>query len=153
MDHAKEFQAKIGLSIDVLASDIASSIKDLSLEVEIQCRVKQEETIVKKLILKKSESVFDVKDVYGIRIITKNVDGVYAIVEQIVTKLPSYLKRDLIKNPYYLGTDKNICLRMCQIIGIRNNCNYEVQVTTQAFHAMNESQHEQYHRRKYGSLF
>ena len=68
------YQQRIGCTIHALAGEIQQAISTVVKNPMIAFRVKDSETLQKKMKLKNTENVFLVNDVYGIRIIVESVE-------------------------------------------------------------------------------
>ncbi len=115
-------------------------------------RMKDSETLRKKMEIKSTGDIFSIKDVYGVRIIVESVKDAYIVLGKISTIFSGFLKNDFIGNPKTRPNEPNFegkMLRLIQFIAYRNGVPFEIQITTRVFHEMNEPLHERYHRSKY----
>ena len=146
------YQESIGCSIEELAREILLLCQTVSQSSEICQRIKDSEILVKKMALKKVRSIFDIHDVYALRVLVSSVEESYEILAVIARAFPNFLEHDYIKNPKYHPDEPDLkerSLRLIQIIAYRNNTPFEIQITTFEFNEINESFHDQYHREKY----
>ena len=146
------YQRSIGCSIDDLAKKILGIAKTVSRDSKILYRIKDSQTLEKKMALKRAASVFDIDDVYGLRILTSSVEKSYKIANAVFRVFPGHIDHDFIANPK-IRLDKPHLkeggLRMLQIVVYKNKTPFEVQITTFEFNDINESYHDQYHRERY----
>lgn len=148
------YKQRINCGIDLLAGEIQRIASLVAENPIIKFRVKNLETLEKKMQLKKTLRIFLIDDVYGIRILVKSVDEAYAVLEKISREFPGFLDHDYIKEPKIRPDEPGLIgkkLRLIQFIAYKNGVPFEIQITTAAFHKMNESLHANYHRRKYNS--
>jgi (p)ppGpp synthase/HD superfamily hydrolase len=146
------YQERIGCTIESIADKIQSAISLVVREAKIVFRVKDPEDLKRKMLYKKITDVFLIRDVYGLRILVRSVDEAYLILKKI-RELPygARLVDDFIASPKQLtgpsfeGKEFK-CLR---IIAQENNVPFEVQITTYAFHEINESHHNTYKQERY----
>ena len=146
------YQRFIGCSIEELAMEILDLAKRVSSDSKVIYRVKSPETLDKKMVLKKVRSIFDIHDVYALRVLTSSVEESYEILAVVTKAFPCFLDHDYIKNPKYHPDEPNLderSLRLIQVIAYRSNTPFEIQITTLEFNEINESFHDQYHREKY----
>jgi len=146
------YQRSIGCSIDELAREILGLAKAVSNDSKICYRIKNSQILEKKMALKKVGSVFEIDDVYGLRVLVPLVEKSYEVLGAIMRAFPSFLDHDYIAKPKTRPDKPHLKgngLRMLQIIARRNNVPFEVQITTFEFNEANESFHGQYHREKY----
>ena len=119
---------------------------------KIVFRMKDQETLRKKMLLKSVESVFSIDDVYGVRIIVESVIDVYLVLWKISEIFDGYLDHDYIEKPKTSPSVNGKMLRLIQFVAYKNRVPFEVQITTVAFNEVNELLHEGYHCRKYRLL-
>ena len=146
------YQRAINCPIDALAREVLNLAERVSQNPRVSYRVKGSQELAKKMDLKKTESIFDIDDVYGMRILVFSVEEVYAVMTVIRKSFPSFLDHDYIATPKTRFDKPHLigkCLRLLQVIAYRNAIPFEVQVTTFEFNNMNESLHDEYHREKY----
>jgi len=149
------YQKSIGCSINELALEILGVAKHISEDSQIIYRIKDPQILTQKMKLKKVSSIFEIDDVYALRILTPFVEKCYKIMDEIMKTFPSYLDHDFIANPKTRQEDfltNKGGFRLIQIIARKNNTPFEVQITTFDFNEINESYHEEYHRRRYSLL-
>jgi (p)ppGpp synthase/HD superfamily hydrolase len=144
------FQSLIGCTIDEIGTDILSVVRKVVPKADILSRIKDPITLKKKMLLKKTETVTDIRDVYAYRILVRTDAEAYRILEIIGATFDGYLKNDFIKKPKQLFDGDPIMMRMLQYVAKKNSVYFEIQITTREYHEMNESCHDNYHRRKYG---
>ena len=147
------YQQRIGCTIHALVGEIQQAISTVVKNPMIAFRVKDSETLQKKMKLKNTENVFLINDVYGIRIIVESVEEAYKVLKNVKMEFPGYLDRDYIREPKVCLSEPNKgkLLRLLKFIAYKNGVPFEVQITTTAFHEVNEPLHEGYHRQKYHS--
>ena len=150
-DKLKAYRTQIGCSIESLFQEIKETVNITTKGVEIWYRVKDPRTLTKKMKLKEVSSVFDINDIYGIRILVNSIDETYAALEEIKTRFPGYLDHDYISQPKVRDKSLGPGLRLLQYVAYRNEIPFEIQITTRAFNKVNESYHQAYHHRRYGS--
>ncbi len=145
------YQEAIKCSIETLTKTIEEALRSLtSIDFCILRRVKNPETLRKKMCLKKADSVFKIEDVYGFRILTSTTDEVYVVSELITKLFDNYVDHDYIKTPKILPEQTHLeSLRLLQIVAYKNEIPFEIQITTFEYHEINESLHERYHQKKY----
>ncbi|MFH1642543.1 MAG: hypothetical protein ABIC04_06630 [Nanoarchaeota archaeon] len=147
------YEQRIACSISTLADKVGCLVNTSVEKAKVAFRVKNPETLRKKIFLKKAKDVFSIHDVYGIRVIVETVDEAYMVLTKISEMFPMRLANDFIKDPVELfdpGFEGKFfkCLRL---IAYENNIPFEIQVTTSSFHEVNESHHEIYHQKIYHS--
>ena len=151
----QEYRQAIGCDIDELVNEITRLAKSISKEVKVLRRVKDSDILRRKMVLKGAKSIFEIDDVYGLRILTSSVEKAYMILHSVMNEYPSTLDHDYIANPKVNPEKPHLkreSLRMLQVILYKNKVPFEVQITTFRFNEINESFHEQYHRKRYGQV-
>lgn len=140
------YQEFIGCSIEVLVEEIKQIAESIAESPIITFRVKNPETLQKKMRIKNTENIFTIDDVYGIRIIVKSVVEAYLVLYKISKRFSGYVDHDYIKEPRMCVSEINRgkMLRLLQFIAYKNSVPFEIQITTSAFHEMNETLHEGY---------
>ena len=147
------YQKRIGVTIDSLANEISAAATKINEQILVTYRIKDIQTLEKKMALKHTSDIFSIKDVYGIRVIVETVVEAYTVLTKIREMYPGFLKHDYLANPKTIPGDpllKGKMLRLLQFIASKNDVNFEIQITTKTFHEMNETLHEKYRVRKYG---
>ncbi|OHA82515.1 MAG: hypothetical protein A3B07_02745 [Candidatus Yonathbacteria bacterium RIFCSPLOWO2_01_FULL_43_27] len=145
------YRHHIGCDINTLVAEVYDLVKDVTKCPQVSSRVKDLETLRKKMVLKNTHDIFSIDDVYGIRIIVTSIDEVYAVLERISRVFEGFLDHDYFKNAKACPSVDGKFLRLVQFVAYKNKVPFEVQVTTASCHETNESLHARYHRRKYGS--
>ncbi|MDE2399457.1 MAG: hypothetical protein KGL67_00350 [Patescibacteria group bacterium] len=147
------YEQCIGCTIKDLSNDIKILLEKTVKNKVVSFRIKDPETLQKKIQLKNVKSIFSIDDVYGIRIIVESVDDVYKVLEKIWQTFPGYLDHDYIKEPMVRPDEskEGKKLQLLQFIAYKNEMPFEIQITTTAFNEINETLHEGYHNRKYNS--
>jgi len=145
------YRERIGCSIDELAEELWCIANAVVKNPKVVFRVKDPETLRKKMFLKRAESVFLIDDVYGVRIIVESIVDVYLVLWEISEKLEGYLDHEYIEKPNMSPSVDGKTLRLIQFVAYKNWVPFEVQITTVAFNEVNETLHERYHLRKYHS--
>ena len=146
------YRNRIKCSLNEIEEDIRNAIGISIKKLQITYRVKDSGKLREKMQLKNTPDVFSIKDVYGIRIIVESVNDVYFVLAKISERFFGFLKHDYIISPKTRPNEpkfKGKMVRFLQFIAYKNGAPFEIQITTTAFHEMNESLHEEYHRRKY----
>ena len=146
------YHESIGCSIEKLAEEILRLAKTISQNSDVSYRIKDPQILARKMTLKNVGSIFDIHDVYGLRVLIPSVQESYEILAVITKTFPSFLDHDYIQNPKGHPDEPYLeerSLRMLQIIAYRNGSPFEVQITTLEFNEINESFHDQYQREKY----
>ncbi len=148
------YQKRIGSSIDMLANEMQQIVGAIVKTPLITFRVKDPETLRKKMLLKNTQDIFSIDDVYGIRILVESVNEAYEVLLKVSQTFPGYLDHDFIKEPGVRIHEphKGKLLRLLQFFAYRNGAPFEIQITTFSFNEENELLHEGYHHRKYQSL-
>ncbi len=151
-EQISSYQRLIGCSIHELAEEALCVAKTASSDATISCRVKNAETLAKKIALKKASSVLEINDVYALRVLVPSVKESYAVLNVIMRSFPSFLDHDYIANPKTRHDKPHLrgkSLRLIKVVAYRNNVPFEVQITTFEFNDGNELLHGEYHREKY----
>ena len=146
------YQTSIGCSIEDLAREILKLATTVSPNSEISYRIKDQRILVRKMSLKNVRSVFDIDDVYGLRLLVSSVEESYDVLNVIGRFFRYVLDHDYIKEPKIRLDKPHLAgksLRLIQIIAYRNGVRFEIQITTFDFDEENESLHGQYHDEKY----
>ena len=150
LNEIEKYQQKIGISIKSLAYHLLELAKDAAEDPKMSFRIKNLETLRKKMALKNTSDVFSIDDVYGIRILVQSPHEAYSVLEKIKHAFPEgFLDHDWIKNPK-INSEKDE-LRLLQYIARKNDVPFEIQITTHEFNAINELSHAKYHQKKYGT--
>ena len=145
------YQQRIGVTINALAEEIRCIVGTVVKTPLINFRIKDPETLQKKMQIEDTQSVFSINDVYGIRIIVESVEEGYQVLEKIEAVFDGYLDHDYFKKVKPVPSINGKVLRLLQFVAYRNDVAFEIQITTTECHAVNESLHEGYHHRKYQS--
>lgn len=145
------YEERIGCPIDDLADEMLCLASIVVKNPKVAFRVKDPETLKKKMFLKGVKSVFSIDDVYGIRIIVRSVVDAYLVLWEISENLEGYLDHDYIEKPKASPSIRGNVLRLLQFIAYKNGVPFEIQITTATFNEVNEMLHEGYHCRKYHS--
>ncbi len=115
-------------------------------------RVKNPNTLRKKMTLKNTLNIFLINDIYGIRVLVDTVEEVYAVLSTLQNTFPGFVGHDYIACPK-TKTDKphliGKSLRLIQFVAYKNEVPFEIQITTKGFHELNEMLHPEYHLDKY----
>jgi len=151
-NHLSQYQRKIKCSVEELVKVIEKLIRPFVKKHQIFPQIKSLETLEKKMCLRKSKSIFEIKDVYRFRILVTSIDEIYTISKLILQKFEGYLDHDYIKNPKTrkdVPSLKGKSLKLLQIIVYKNKVPFEVQITTFKFNESNELLHKRYHKEKY----
>lgn len=145
------YQQRIGCTIDALAKRVRHVINIAAKKAEVTYRVKDPETLKRKIAFKKGKDVFSIHDVYGLRIITDSVDDIYVIFSKIKESFPVKLADDFITYPKALSDPgfEGKMLKLLRLIAYENGVPFEIQITTSAFHEVNESHHKVYCQKRY----
>ena len=142
----------IGVTIISLAEKIEEISKTVTSDIIVIYRIKNINSIKKKLLLKNSHNIFSIKDIYGIRVLTNNEKEIYLILNKISQIFSGYVKYDYIKTPKTregVPSLKGKELRLIIFIAYINNIPFEIQITTKKFNDENEKLHWRYHLEKY----
>ncbi len=143
------YQERIGISIDVLREEVHCAAVAVAHSVVTSARVKDLDTLRKKMLIKRVESIFAIDDVYAFRVIVQSVEDAYHVLGNIMSSFPGHIDHDYIRAPK--TNSQGGILQLLQFIAYRNSVPFEIQITTTVFHQINESQHQRYHERKYGT--
>ncbi len=146
------YQERIGIAIDKLAKEIYNIASRVISNPTVAFRIKNPETLQKKMRLLQIPDIFLIHDIYGIRIIVESVKEAYMILDEVSRVLPGQLTLDYFKNPKKVQCPDGKTIQFLKFVALRNNALFEIQITTKGRHAVNEAQHEQYHRMKYHQL-
>ena len=92
------YRHHIGCDINTLVAEVYDLVKDVTKCPQVSSRVKDLETLRKKMVLKNTHDIFSIDDVYGIRIIVTSIDEVYAVLERISRVFEGFLDHDYFKN-------------------------------------------------------
>jgi len=147
------YREAIGCSIEYLADNILRRVQSVSENPVVLCRVKDTAAVIKKMELKGARSLFELEDIYGIRVLVSQIQEVYAALEVMSEAFPGYLDHDYIKTPKTRPDKpalKGKSLRLLQFIAYKDGIPFEIQITTHEYHRNNEALHRQYHAEKYG---
>ncbi len=153
MKYLQIYEERIGCSIVELTKHIAGLASKVVNNSICSFRVKDESSLKKKLLLKKTKDIFLLKDVYGIRILVDEVEDVHKVLNFLSGKISGYVKNDYIVSPKTRDEVINLKgkkIRFIQYIATKNGVFYEIQITTKEFHRLNEELHEGYKKYKYG---
>ena len=148
------YQQHIGSTINALAGEVRRTASTIAKNPLVTFRIKNPKTLKKKMLLKNTQSIFSINDIYGIRIIVESVDEAYGVLEKISQTFSGFLDHDYIKKPKTRPSEpglKGKMLRLLQFIAHKNGVPFEIQITTAVFHKMNELLHKGYHCKKYHS--
>ncbi|MGB8815953.1 MAG: hypothetical protein WCC74_01785 [Minisyncoccia bacterium] len=145
------YQQRIGVTIETLSEEIQCIINTVAKKPLISFRVKDPETLRKKMQIVKTQDVFSIHDIYGIRVIVESIEEVYAVLTKISQEFSGYLVHDYFKIPKAVPSVNGKILRLVQYIAYKNGVSFEIQITTVACCEVNESLHQGYHDRKYCS--
>lgn len=150
-EHILLYQQHIGCTINTLAKEVQQIASAVAGNPLVIFRVKDPETLRKKMKLKGASSVFSIDDVYGIRVIIESVEEAYRVLAEVSRVFMGYIDHDYIEEPKIRLNEphKGEAFRLLQFIAYKNGTSFEIQITTHVFHAVNELLHEEYHRRKY----
>jgi (p)ppGpp synthase/HD superfamily hydrolase len=148
----ESYKACIGISIEALSETIRTYVSPLGIDLSISYRIKDLQTLQKKLLLKRETSIFSLVDVYGIRILTNTVEEAYSVLHEIDSRIKGYVEHDYIAHPKINYARANAVLHLLKYVGYWNQTSFEIQITTKVFHALNEMLHEEYHRKKYAHI-
>lgn len=147
------YKEKIGCSIEDLVRAIEEILNPLKLKNTIILhRIKYANTLRRKMILKRVSSVFDIEDIFGLRILVNKEYEAYKILKILQEKTIGYLDHDFIKNPKTRNDTpelKGKSLKLLQWISYKNKIPFEIQITTFEFNRKNELLHNRYHKEKY----
>lgn len=148
------YQESIDVTIDTLACRIGNLASTITENVVVTFRTKHPETLRKKMLRKNTDDIFSIHDIYGIRILVNSIDNVYAVLKVIQEVFPMYLANDFIKNPIVLFDPgfEGKSFRCLRVVAYENNTPFEIQITTNEFHEINESHHDIYYRKLYSKL-
>ncbi len=150
-DYISQYENQIGISIEVLVENIRSIINN-TIPYQMTWRIKNINTIQKKIALKNGTDVFALDDVYGVRILVPSIDEAYSLLQKILNVIPGHVDHDFLVKPKISSKKPGARLRLLQSIHYINNVPFEIQITTTDFHKENESHHEEYHKNKYKAL-
>jgi|SRR3989344_801667 len=149
------YKRAIDCPIEVLAEEILCLAERVSQQPQIRYRIKDADTLAKKMILKSAKSIFDIHDVYGFRVLTLSTEEAYAVQHKLIEAFGASIGHDYIAKPKTRPDKPHLdgkSLRLLQVIAYRNRVSFEIQITTFSFNEMNESLHDEYHREKYANL-
>lgn len=152
--HISLYKSAIGCNIEDLARRLSLLTGKISRKFDVKYRVKNRETLGKKMILKNTSSVFEINDVYGLKVIVSSVEECYEVLGTVQIFFQCRLSHDYIANPKIRPDKPHLAgksLRLIKIVAYKNNVPFEIQITTFEFDEMNESLHNEYHREKYFS--
>lgn len=146
------YEERINCPIDQLGKAVLSIAYTSNINPYVSWRVKDSSTLEKKMRLKNTSNVFLINDVYGIRVLVDTVEQVYAVLTVIQDAFPGFIGHDYVACPK-TRTDKphliGKSLRLIQFVAYKNGVPFEIQITTNEFHTLNEKLHEEYHLDKY----
>lgn len=145
------YQERIGLSISALVEEVRQVAGTEVKDPLISFRVKDPETLKKKMLHKNTNDVFSIDDVYGVRILVGSVGEAYKILDRVSQAFPGYLDHDFFKEPKTSPSVNGKVLRLLQFIAYKNGVPFEIQITTMTLNEVNELLHGGYHQRKYRS--
>ncbi len=148
-DNVLLYQQQIGCNIKALAEEVQRIASAVVKNPLVTFRVKDPKTLRRKMELKGVSSVFSIDDVYGIRVIVKSVEEAYRVLTEVSRVSIGYLDHDYFKAPRAVPSVNGKTLRLLQFVAYKNGVPFEIQITTIAFHEVNESLHDGYHRRRY----
>jgi len=146
------YQQKIDSTIESIAEEIKYITSTVVKKPFVIWRIKNSETLRKKMKLKKVKNIFLIDDVYAMRILVDSIDEIYAVLEHITKKFNGFIDHDYIEKPkrkLYEKIQKENRLRLVQFIAYKNGVPFEIQITTILFNRINESFHQKYHDLKY----
>ncbi|MCK5060108.1 MAG: hypothetical protein KAR00_03150 [Candidatus Pacebacteria bacterium] len=145
------YQMRVGCTIKTLAEKVKYAMSADIKRAKVVYRVKNPETLRKKIQLKKGKNIFSVDDVYGIRIIVESVKDAYTALKSIRRQFPGYLADDFIAKPKIWSDPgfKGQKLRLLRFVAYENNVSFEIQIATNAFYEVNESHHQVHHKKRY----
>jgi len=146
------YQQKIDSTIESIANEIKYITSSVVKKPFIIYRIKNSETLRKKMELKKVKDIFLIDDVYALRILVDSVEEIYTVLEHIIKKFNGFIDHDYLEKPkikLYEKIQKENRLRLVQFIAYKNGVPFEIQITTILFNKINESFHQKYHDRKY----
>lgn len=145
------YQQRIGITIDALAEKVRCVVNIAVEKAKITYRVKDPETLRRKILFKRKKGVFSIHDVYGLRVITESVEDAYLVSNKIRESFPAQLVEDFIAYPQALSDPgfEGKTLRRLRLVAYENGVPFEIQITTNDFHEVNESHHEAYRQRRY----
>ncbi len=148
------YQECIGITIDTLTCRIYNLASTITKNLVITFRIKDSETLRKKMLRKNTLNIFSIHDIYGIRILVNSIDNAYHMLKLINLVFPMYLANDFIKKPRLLFDYgfKGKSFKCLRIVAYENNVPFEIQITTYEFHLINELHHVVYHRKLYSKL-
>ncbi len=143
---------RIGCSIEALAEEIRLVVNTVVENPSIEWRIKNPETLRKKMDFKKTRNVFLIDDVYGIRIIVDSVNEAYLALGRITRTFSGFLDHDYIEKPKTRSDKPHLKgkkLQLLQFIAYKNGVSFEIQIATKSFQKQNELLHAAYHQEKY----
>lgn len=146
------YQHYIGCSIEALAEEVHLAVSTVVENPSIIWRIKNPETLRKKMDIKNTQDVFLIDDVYGIRVVVDLVDEAYLVLSRITRAFSGFLDHDYIVEPKTRSDKPHLKgkkLRFLQFVAYKNTVPFEIQITTRDFHKHNELLHAEYHHEKY----
>lgn len=147
-----QYRRRIGCTIGALAERVLFLVLAVVKNARIMYREKDSETLKKKILFKKRKGgVSSINDVYGLRIIVESAKETYLVFETVRKSFPARIADDFIAKPKELTEPgfEGKMLRLLRIVAYENGMPFEIQVTTGAFHEVNEAHHEVYCKRRY----
>ncbi len=148
-DNLSLYEGKIGCSINVLATEIQQLSAVAANKPRVMFRVKNPETLTKKMILKGSFDISSIDDIYGFRVLVNSIEEIYEVLKKLVSAFPGHIDHDYVALPKKRPDRQGYELRLVQYVAKRNGLTFEVQITTHAWNETNEELHGEYHKRKY----
>lgn len=146
------YQHRIGCSVEALAEEIRLVVNTVVGNPSIKWRIKNPETLRKKMDFKKTQNVFLIDDIYGIRIVVGSVNEAYLALSKVTQTFSGFLDHDYIEKPKIRSDKPHLegkKLQLLQFVAYKNGVSFEIQITTRSFHKQNELLHAQYHQEKY----
>ncbi|PIP87354.1 hypothetical protein COW81_00745 [Candidatus Campbellbacteria bacterium CG22_combo_CG10-13_8_21_14_all_36_13] len=141
--------ARIGCTLDSIVQIVSSVLCIKFDDIHIDSRVKDQESLTKKMLLKGVHDIFSIRDIYALRILLNSVEEVYLVSEILLGLFDrAYIANDFVAHPK--STVNGQVFRCIRIIAYINDVPFELQITTKDFHTMNESSHVIYKKERYG---
>ncbi len=148
-DSLSLYKETIGCSIEVLAAKIHQLSTLAANKPSVVFRIKNMETLRKKMTLKGSSEISSIDDIYGIRVLVDSTEEIYGTLQRLMLAFPGYIDHDYVTTPKINPNRPGKALRLVQYIAKEKGLTFEVQITTHAWNEINEKLHEEYHQKKY----
>jgi len=146
------YMHQLGLDIKQMENHLKYLLSAKISHFTIQSRIKDETAIKKKMRMKKTLDIFQLKDIYAFRVLVSNIEDAFIAYNILIKNFPC----EISKTKNYLLVFKPVIghegygHQALQATFWYNNCRFEVQITTPKLHERNESMHLEYKHNKYG---